>query len=248
MQVIELKDLIHFIDDFTKLETNIKSANITSELDSYNTFFRKYDKLEVNLEKILKEQSPYYNVFSILNIRHYEARVHTPFLCNLFDPNESHGQGLLFFNKFLKKILNNCNTNDVIENVEVYEELSMKYGRLDILIDYQINKKKKTLVIENKIYHHDGEQQLYRYYNYLKDERGLRNDDFQIIYLTVHKCIPSAHSISRSLYNELEHDNNIICLGYKEDIVNWLSDCIPEVSSERVIGLLNQYIETIQTL
>lgn len=248
MQLFELKELIQFVDDFERQSIAIRKEHVSTELEGYQELFEDYDTLELTLKQILKEQSPYFNIFSILNIRHYETKVHTPFLCNLFNPMGSHGQGSLFLEVFLKNIIHSCKEEDIIDNVIVYEELSMRFGRLDIMIDYRVNGIKKVLVIENKIYHHDGEQQLKRYYDFLKEDRKLEDQDFQMVYLTIHKSLPSIQSMSLELFNELRYNNIILCVGYKVDIVHWLFGCLPKVSSVSVKVLLRQYIETIQTL
>jgi hypothetical protein len=48
-----------------------------------------------------------YNLFHILKIRHYESRVHTPFLVNLLSPKGSHAQGDLFYRVFLEQVFRN---------------------------------------------------------------------------------------------------------------------------------------------
>jgi hypothetical protein len=116
------------------------------------------------------------------------------------------------------------------------------------MIDYEVNDVQKTLVIENKIYHHDGEEQLLRYYKYLTELRRLKSEDYALVYLTIHKSKPTANSIPLLLYNSLCSTGNLFCIGYKDDVAPWLMACIGKVSSERVRGLLKQYIETINTL
>lgn len=245
---ITATEIFYFVDEFDNLDKRLRELQLSTELEMYHSLFLDYDNLEINLNRILKEESPYFNVFSILNIRHYETKVHTPFLSNLLNPSECHGQGDIFLRLLLVNVLGICNEDDVIENVAVYEELSMKYGRLDIVVTYEVNRNQKTLVIENKVYHHDGDDQLKRYYEYLTVERNLKSDEYILVYLTIHKSQPSSKSIPQELYYQLRASGNIHCLGYKQDIIPWLKSSIKEVPSNRVNDLLTQYIETIKTL
>jgi hypothetical protein len=45
-----------------------------------------------------------WNLFRIVRVGHLETRLHTPFLRALMDSNGSHGQGTLFFTKFLEQL------------------------------------------------------------------------------------------------------------------------------------------------
>src|SRR5207245_8329103 len=45
-----------------------------------------------------------FNIFRIFKVDHLEAKLHTPFLRNLFDSNGTHGQGTLFFCGLLQQM------------------------------------------------------------------------------------------------------------------------------------------------
>ncbi len=244
-----VKHLIEFAEDFKEFDLSLNGTRSRSEISNYNSFFKDYVKLEQSLDKILKEESPYYNIFAVLRIRHYEARVHTPFLCNLLNPLGAHGQSHLFIKSFITSVLNHSQEEaESLRNVHVYEELSIEYGRLDIMLEYNILGADKVVVIENKIYHHDGDEQLLRYYKYLTENRELDAADYKLLYLTVNKSQPSEISMPRDLFEVLSSTGNIVCCGYKHDIYPWLNACLSHVESKRIHTLIIQYLETINSL
>lgn len=153
-----------------------------------------------------------YNVFNILNISRQELR-HSDFLSFLFDPNKSKDVGQQFLKNFLIMLIetnkaSNLNNVDVlcdIDNVNVYREMPVKNGRIDILIELEITKDKKqrvVIAIENKIDSEQHDNQLEKYKQYLIN----RYKDYIkiMLYLTPNKA--------KSGYNDWkEIDYNLIC-------------------------------------
>lgn len=158
-----------------------------------------------------------FNVFQILEITSDEVRLHSRFLAELLNPKGSHGQEALFLKLFLDEI----GEIHLLENPEM-ASLQIEYhidfktdstgGRIDILIQDQ---NRNVLIIENKIFAGDQENQLLRYYNYGKS----LGTTFRIYYLNRFGDAPdekSTSGLSTSFYS---------IISYKNTIANWLVKC-----------------------
>jgi hypothetical protein len=197
---------------------------------------------------LLKAKAPEYNLFSILNIKHYETKVHTPFLKHLLSPDETHQQDRLFFDYFIQNFLGPRFNKETITQIKVYEEFPFSDGRIDILIRFKMNEKPFGLVIENKIYHHDEQNQLKRYYEYLTQACNLPLGQYHLVYLKPQQGAPSNYSIDPNLYKKLKLDEAISEIGYHQHISPWLQSLLEKIEPLSVREIIHQYIQTINTL
>ncbi len=139
-----------------------------------------------------------YNVFDILNISRQELR-HSDFLAFLLDPNKSGYVGQQFLRNFLiflsKDIVpNKLDFFDMLygnfEEVNVYREVAVKDGRIDILIELEIvrNEVQKIVVaIENKVDSDQHDNQLEKYKKFLDSDK-YKNYKKVPLYLTPNKA------------------------------------------------------------
>lgn len=213
------------IDSATKLDNLFRKVNnIVIE-----------DRLRRN-EKYMRGES--FNIFEVLNLETNETRTHSAFLAELLKPKGSHGAGDRFLCAFLKSI--DClkdwefNTADA----QVYTEYHAGFtnidktngGRIDILIESH----EKYIIIENKIYAGDQENQLLRYHNFAGSH------EHRILYLTLDRQEASDYSTR----TELKAEKDYFPIGYNTEIIQWLNSCIAEASRyplirETVIQYLN---------
>lgn len=145
-----------FFDDFQRLSSQFWQLRLHEDLLHYNEFFGRFNSISPDLQMLSRQKAPYYNIFQILRIRHYEEKVHTPFIAHLLDPHESHGQGTLFMDHFFLGILGIDPSG--IDPMKFYVENEVvvdKENRIDLLIDYHYEGKRKIVLIENKIYARD---------------------------------------------------------------------------------------------
>src|SRR5262245_23532359 len=87
-------------------------------------------------------------------------------------------------------------------------------GRIDIVIDPVFG---SPIIVENKIYAGDQENQLFRYRNHYPNAH--------ILYLTLDGSTPAASSIGNMVI-----DNDFHTGSYKKDILKWLEICRMESS------------------
>lgn len=168
-----------------------------------------------------------FNLFSVLRSASDEVRLHSRFLAFLLDPKATHNQGTALLNLLLKRLgIQNFDSENAIVEVE--------YQNIDILVR---NQSKQAVIIENKIYAGDQDEQLWRYHQRMRAEGY---GEIWTTYLTLEGSEPSEQS-RKSL--------PVFLLSYEAEIIAWLKDCIPLVAREPgVRESVFQYIELLQKL
>lgn len=172
-------------------------------------------------------RDPGFNLFSVLRTNSDEVYLHSRFLAFLLNPKASHGCGTAL----LKTLLEVLHIKDFdLETASVQAE----FKDIDIFVR---NAKSQAIIIENKIYHHDEDEQIYRY------DQLIKRQGYTFItnlYLTLDGSEPSEQS-TKGLKVDL--------ISYETDIINWLERCVPLVA--RDAGLREsvfQYIELLKKL
>ena len=246
---ISLNTIKTLFTEYRTLESRFWQSRFEVEQQQFSQFQQRFLPFDRRLQALRQEETPFFNIFDILNIRHYETKVHTPFLCHLLDPDASHEQGALFLDSFFRNVLNLPFTHDTLSHYKVREELlTDSLGRLDIFMGFIHDDRPKAIVIENKIYAADQEQQLTRYHHYLTDVLSLAPEDYWLFYLTPKGTSPTTNAISAALADQLRQSGCLSTISYHQHITNWLNDCYPRVSSPRVRHTLYQYLITIASL
>ncbi len=190
-----------------------------------------------------------FNIFKILNVETKEVRLHSKFISELLDPNGSHGRGNLFLQYFLTQFGFSDRAFDTLKvSVEIEKYIGVKTdstgGYLDIILTDQ---QRHVIIIENKIYAGDGENQLLRYFNFCKNGKY----DFSlyppIIYLSLFGKDPEDKS-KKDL--KLNQDYNV--KSYENDILKWLQKCKESCEESEDLHWLNstisQYINLVKIL
>lgn len=135
-----------------------------------------YDQLSLKLKKA--------NIFHIMGAENQELK-HSNFLAWLLQPNESHKLGNTFLLRFLRDV---CLTDEkggiTIMDIEQLDysqvEIRREYKNIDILILFP--KKSFCVVVENKIWTSDHENQLKKYKAIVEKEFATYRKQF--VYLT----------------------------------------------------------------
>lgn len=233
--------------------------NIIQNLLSHvNAINKKY-------EEIAEITGENFNIFNILGLTTNEVRTHSAFIAELLNPKGSHGCKHIFLKLFIEEVieeirnfinkkkeeiigdndvfLNNINEFTSSENcsaivehaIGLINESNTEGGRIDILIRDQNN---HEIIIENKIYAGEQQNQLIRYYNY--------NSQAPIIYLTLFEEKPTS---IKSEKKELKENKDFFCITYKRNILNWLEKCRKEAVNHSLLReTIAQYINLIKYL
>lgn len=216
-------------------------------MDKINNLLQQVSLIQKKYDDLAEYSGEHYNVFDILGVRSDELS-HSSILVNLMDTKGKHGQKDTFLKLFIEQIkpslekskysehINSFDTEKAKANKEIHiggvNLQTAEGGRVDIVV----SSGNKHIIIENKIYAGDQNQQLIRYDNHYKND--------PIIYLTLNGDIPSEYS-----RGNLVLGTDLICISYKVDITNWLEKCVKEMANKPIIReTLNQYLFLIKSL
>ncbi|MFP5042930.1 PD-(D/E)XK nuclease family protein [Parasediminibacterium sp. JCM 36343] len=184
-----------------------------------------------------------FNIFDILGVSSNEVRLHSNFISELLNPKGRHGFKDEFLTLFIDYLMKEGIKPDALKidtkNVKIRLEKSIGYindsynegGLIDIEI---FDTSGNSIIIENKIYARDQENQLLRYANY--------NKNALLLYLTITGKKPEA----RSTKDELTEGVDYFCISYNNFIMNWLKHCSRKSETNiKVNEILSQYIQII---
>lgn len=193
------------------------------------------------VEEKRREQGDLFNIFNVIGLRSEEVRLHSAFIAELLNPKGNHGSSYLFLQAFLELLgiedgyidYARCSPN--IKERYIGSVTKTEGGSIDIIIEDGNH----AVIIENKIYAKDQDNQLLRYYNYGKKEfpKG-----FQLLYLTLHGCEPSSRSLGGK---DIKHRT----ISYETEIICWLDKCY-EIAEGKPLSqaAIKQYSELIKQL
>ncbi len=214
-----------------------------SELNQLQNLLNEVSAISKKYEKLAEITGQNFNVFKILGLTTDEVRTHSAFLAELLNPKGSHGQGTTFLELFVEQLKQGGDTEN-IENFEVIdakvfveksigEKTETDGGRIDIIIESG----KNAIIIENKIYAGDQENQLLRYANYAK-----KLENSWLFYLTLDGHEASTFSTG---YGEIKY----YPISYKDDIKPWLESCREKAATQPILReTITQYINLINNL
>jgi hypothetical protein len=179
----------------------------------------------------------HFNIFQILGIGHLEVKTHSPILGELLNPKGRHGQGAAFLRLFLSKFkITDFDAESETATIELEyyggQVTEKSGGRIDIVVK---DGKGSTILIENKIYAGDQENQMKRYRELYPKAH--------LFYLTLDRHKPS--NLSEDELNRIQCER----ISYVEDILAWLNECRKEAACLPVVReTISQYIHLIKEL
>lgn len=178
-----------------------------------------------------------FNIFSILDIEHYEEGTHSKFISHLLNPEGHHGFGNKFLQFFLEVIFEeaidfNINNKYFVEPehvIGIKDKDCTRGGRIDILLTDESG---NTIMIENKIYAKEQCNQLSRY------RKAYPNG--KLLYLTLK---------GKDSKQKSSEDIEYIRVSYRNEIIKWPEKCQEETSNFSVVReTIKQYKNLIKKL
>lgn len=121
--------------------------------------------LDIDCLDALRPWTDRFNIFDVLKISSAEIR-HSNMLAWLLDPNENHGYGDKILAGLFQKVVNNDSAGKydvcslLLMDLDEFE-VAREWKNIDILLTS--NKEKTVIVIENKIWSGEHDDQLKRY-------------------------------------------------------------------------------------
>lgn len=181
-----------------------------------------------------------FNIFTTLNLGSNEVRLHSAFLAELLNPKGKHGMGDSFLTAFLETLgipSDFLNTKNIKQNIlerAIGPKTATTGGRIDIILEDGAS----AIIIENKIYAGDQENQLLRYSNFGKNFK----DGYHLLYLTLYGYPASEFSTGK---DELDYQP----ISYSKDITKWLCKCAMLAYDKPLVReTIKQYISLIKLL
>ena len=230
-QVMEWKDYwMKFIKKPTKEEEEFEGCKRVLKCVRKN-YREKQDSLVKN-----------FNIFSAAGISADENR-HSAILASLLSESAPK-KGRVILQLFLE-VCYQCDRLNidplsayVSTEVRIGSKTNDEGGRIDILISSD----GKAIIIENKIYAPDQENQIVRYYNFAKKNYP---KGFVIFYLTL-----DGHHPSFSSCGNLERGKDFFCISYGNTIIRWLYKCQDAITPKNpnLYYSIEQYISIIKKM
>lgn len=206
--------------------------------EEYINFFEDVNKFKEKQQKQKQRGLNDYNLLTTVLNEHDEVRLHSRVIGSLLNINGLHYQKELFLEKFMEIL----KITEFEFNIEE-SNLFLEYQNIDLYLTDGI----KHIIIENKIYAGDQKNQIKRYYDTIKDEnKDLEYNDILVIYLSIDRLQPSNYSLGNLAIkdNYLIDNNEKIAIfkniNYKNEILNWLDNCLHEIQN---ITNLNESIQ-----
>lgn len=194
--------------------------NINQIADSLISIHEMIEKFRLQQEKNELYDSNRFNPFQFMQTDEMGL---SKILAFLLDPKETHGQGDLFLNSFLKYIGKYVFL--AYNSVKVsLEKSTSKNRRHDIFIEGFLDDKRHWIVsIENKLrFASDQKKQLKDYHD---DLERYPNVEYCLIYLPVFKNSPSETSILEREWSDLIRNKKAILISAK-DLISWLDSTL----------------------
>jgi len=193
-------------------------------------------------ETRLNENKEGFNILNCLTKYHLEE-LHSRILHYLLDPSADHGFGTMFLSLFLEVLA----IGDITEatqamrklevadrkktTISIREMIAGEFGRMDIVVEIP----GFVIVIENKIYARDQDEQVPRYVSYCEDRCRRERIEYMVLYLT-----PEGRSATQA------ESLHYYCISYRNHIKNWLSLCIEAVDKYPVVKIgLSHYLDLL---
>lgn len=253
MSFSSLNQFYSIIDEFSLIYERHNSSHYLLELNESENLIKSFEPYLHKLREEERLNTPHFNLFQLLGIKHLEAVVHTPFLADLFNPEGTHSQGSLFLDIFLKNYIHNrleFIKSYSIEYFHIYKEYTFSNGQIDILLHYKhpLKNKQFAILIENKIGAGDQRNQMKRYYDYLIKILKLDNKQIKLIYLTTDGHEPSEFSLNTELKLYLYSEGVLQMISYGNEIRKWLQVSLINIHSEKLKQSIIQYLEIINDI
>lgn len=194
--------------------------------------------IKQNTENVNLLKTKDYNIFSVLQIQSKEVLI-CRMIADLLNPRGQHGAGAEYLKIFLRDCLGmeKMDTKLADQAIVTAEYAIDDERRIDIVIEIG----SYFLPIEVKIYAADQKSQCFDYYQYAKR----RDAQAKVYYLTLDGHRPGKDSTSSGNRSVTEED--IVCLSFREHILNWLKAC-KNCGNTGMIPILEQFIHNIEQI
>ena len=174
-----------------------------------------------------------FNVFAVLRSASDDVNLHSRFLQALLDHIDPQSGKRDNLREFVGRVATN-GTGFELERATVQREA----GGIDLLI----SNARQAIVVENKIWAGDQDQQILRYRDALVAQ-GYDDEAIRLLYLTPYGHKPSAQSLGGIPVERVR------CVSYRDDLPDWLVACQRRAFDEPALReSIAQYVDLVRKL
>lgn len=215
-------------------------------MNGIESLFDKICLLSQAYKRLEDEKGESYNLFKVIDMTSNETSVHSAFLADLLNPKGLHHMGDAFLRLFTDEFLNGMSFSTETAVVEREKHIgpvtATTGGRLDIIVT---DADRKAIIIENKIYASDQENQLIRYHNYAEKNTS----EHKLFYLSLDGTVHDEDKTAKHDNKELIEEEHYFTISYESDILKWLEQCREKVVNKPLIREgISHYINLIKHL
>ncbi|MDL2304917.1 PD-(D/E)XK nuclease family protein [Bacteroides sp. OttesenSCG-928-D19] len=204
----------------------------------YQLLLTNIANLSNSYRKRAKDSGEAYNLFKVIRMTSDEVKIHSAFISDLLSPDGLHGMGFVFTDLFLKMLSDKFKSDSFYErfpcqNAKVGYEVHIDKKKEDTggRTDIEVCANGDKIIIENKIYASDQENQLIRYDNYGKSSAS----NYRLLYLSLDGKVKNESITCKTPHGYLEEGKDFFCISYEEDILKWLDLCRKEAVSKPLL-------------
>lgn len=178
-----------------------------------------------------------YNIFNQFDYFRFED-IHTNILKSLFERDNVYGLGTYSLKRLIELLTikdeekTNINIEELnkyeLENINVKSQEIIDNNRLDLLINFNLNNQNYNIVLENKVFSSEHDNQCERYYQYFMKNKNINSNktNYIFVYLSLEKN------------PEFSCKENYIKIGYQELVDYVIEPCsYKAISNSRIISL-----------
>ena len=202
-----------------------------------------------------------FNLFTVLRSESDEVRLHSRFLAALLDHRKAPGEPRENLKHFLETVAGYWEQKHETDNAghEILKKIiadegksdfkseSIRIGRehddIDILIANSAEQS-WAVAVENKIWAGDQPQQLWRYYDSLKEYKNVT-----MLYLSLDGHEPTENSIYSKKKCKRVPQDRLCLISYEEPLPSWLEGCRQRACDEPELReSITQYLHLVRKL
>lgn len=199
-------------------------------------------KLLDQIEALQQKRFGRMNLLGLLGTTHLE-NLHSDTIAFLLRPDADH-QHQEYGELFLSHLKDQGLEINGTKIIDVQREKSINgQRRIDILIQTDC----EAIVIENKVFADDLEEQVADYLRYAQNQFGSQN--VAVVYLTLDGRKMSDSSLQQEAADRMISEGKLLLAAYPETILRWLQKLTTTTRGEEVLrSAIIQYIDTIEGL
>lgn len=160
-------------------------------------------------------------------------------VADLLNPNETHGQGPLFLECFLK--VARFRRKSRLMSARVEREVPTNGSRrIDILLEFDVKGGRFGIGIENKPWAGEGDGQVQ---GYLADLKQAYPAGCMVVFLAGRG--QKVESLSEPDQDKMDKEDEFRYMSYASHVSNWLQDCLKACRARRVRWFLKEFLEYV---